>query len=66
MISQRIYDEAKNFAPGVVEVDRASVLFNAVLANVGLNAANFETFISILKEIRGSNDLVAVIEGRFL
>ena len=66
MISRRIYDQAKNVAPGEVEVDRAAVLFNAVLTGVELNPAKYDKFISILKQIRGSDDLVAFIEGRFL
>ena len=36
MIISRIYDLARNFAPGVVEVDRVTVLFDAVLAGVEL------------------------------
>ena len=66
MISLRTYDLARNVAPGVVEVDRATVLFNAVLAGVKLNPANYNNFISILRQIRGSDDLVDFIEGRFL
>ena len=65
MITRRIYDEAKNSAPGVVEMDRTTVLFNAVLASVELNPAKYDTFISVLREIRGSDDLVAFIEGRY-
>ena len=66
MITRRIYDEAKNYAPGVVERDRATVLFNAVLSSVKLNPAQYEKFIGILREIRGSKELVAFIEGNFL
>ena len=65
MITRRIYDEAKNSAPGVVEMDRTTVLFNAVLDSVELNPAKYEKFISVLREIRGSDDLVAFIEGRY-
>ena len=63
MISRRIYDLAKNVAPGVVEEDRAAVLFNAVLASVELNPVKYDQFIGILKQIQGSDDLVAFIEG---
>ena len=63
MITRRIYDEAKNYAPGVVERDRATVLFNAVLSSVELNPAKYGKFIVILGEIHGSQDLVAFIEG---
>ena len=66
MITRRIYDEANCFAPGVVERDRAAVLFNAVLSSVKLNPAQYEKFITILKEIQGSRDLVAFIEGNLL
>ena len=66
MISRRIYAQARNVAPGVVEVDRATVLFNAVLAGVELNPAKYDKFICILKQIQGSDDLVDFIEGRFL
>ena len=66
MILRRIYDQAKSVAPGMVEVDRAAVLFNAVLASVQLNPAKYDKFISILKEIQGSDDLVSFIEGRLL
>ena len=62
MINRRVYDLANNVAPGVVEVDRATVLFNAVLAGVKLNPAKYDQFICILKEIEGSNDLVVFIE----
>ena len=63
MITRRIYDEAR--IPGVVETDRTTVLFNAVLASVKLNPARYDTFIGVLREIRGSDDLVAFIEGRY-
>ena len=63
MITRRIYDEAR--IPGVVEMDRTTVLFNAVLASVKLNPARYDTFIGFLREIRGSDDLVAFIEGRY-
>ena len=63
MIPRRKYDEANNYAPGVVERDRATVLFNAVLAGVKLNPAKYDKFIAILKQIQGSEDLVAFIEG---
>ena len=66
MITREIYDQAKNVAPGVVEVDRVTVLFNAVLASVELNPAKYDKFISILRQIRGSDDLVTFIEGRLL
>ena len=65
-ITRHIYDQAKIIAPGVVEVDRATVLFNAVLAGVKLNPSKYDEFIHILKQIRGSDDLVDFIEGRFL
>ena len=66
MITRRIYDLAKNYAPGVVERDRATVLFNAVLSCVKLNPALYEKFIGILGEIHGSKELVAFIEGNLL
>ena len=50
----------------MVEVDRATVLFNAVLAGVELNPAKYEKFIRILKQIQRSDDLVDFIEGKFL
>ena len=50
----------------MVEVDRVTVLFNAVLASVKLNPAKYDKFIHILKEIQGSDDLVDHIESRFL
>ena len=62
MITLEIYNKSKNFAPGVVEEDRATTLFNAVLAGVELNAAKYDKFILILKQIRGSDDLVAFID----
>ena len=66
MITNEIYEQAKNFAPGTGETDRATVLFNAVLAGVELNPAKYYNFIGILREIWGSDDLVAHIEGRFM
>lgn len=66
MITSHIYDQARNFAPGVVEKERATVLFNAVLAGVKLNPAKYDKFITILQEIQGSDDLVAFIKGRCL
>ena len=67
MITRRIYDQARNVAPSVVEMDRTTVLFNAVLASVELNPAKYDKFITILKEIHGSEDLVAfIVEGRLL
>ena len=66
MITRRIYDQARNVAPGMVEMDRAAVLFNAVLASVKLNPAKYAQFISILQQIQGSSDLVGFIEGGFL
>ena len=49
MITRRIYDEARNYAPGVVEMNRTTVLFNAVLDSVELNPAKY---ICVLREIR--------------
>ena len=66
MITRRIYDQARNVAPGMVEMDRAAVLFNAVLASVKLNPAKYAQFISILQQIQGSSDLVGFIEGGLL
>ena len=66
MITRHIYDQANNFAAGVVEVNRATVLFNAVLARVKLKPAKYGEFIALLKLIPGSDDLVDFIEGRFL
>lgn len=40
------------------------MLFNAVLTGVKLNPAIYDKFMSFLKEIRGSEDIVALIEGR--
>ena len=50
----------------MVEKERATVLFNAVLAGVKLNPAKYDKFITILQEIQGSDDLVAFIKGRCL
>ena len=66
MITRRIYDQARNFAPGEVEVDRATGLFNAVLASVELNPMKYDMFISILMEMPGSEDIVSFIEGKAL
>ena len=66
MIGSPIYDQARNFAPGVVERDRATALFNAVLDGVELNPAKYDRFIHILTQIRGSDDLVTFIKGKFL
>ena len=66
MITRHIYDHARNVAPGMVEMDRAAVLFNAVLASVKLNPAKYAQFISILQQIQGSSDLVDFIKGGFL
>ena len=63
MITRRTYDQARNIAPGVVEIDRTTTVFNAVLASVKLNSAKYDKFISILKKMRGTDDLVAFIEG---
>ena len=61
MIGSTTYYQAKNYATGVVEVDRATALFNAVVAGVELNPAKYGDFIRILKQIQGSDDLVAFI-----
>ena len=66
MITRRIYNQARNFAPGEVEVDRATGLFNAVLASVELNPMKYDMFISILMEMPGSEDIVSFIEGKAL
>ena len=66
MIARRTYDEAKIVAPNVTEIDRATAVFNAVLASVKLNRAKYDKFVGTLKEVGGSDDLVAFIEGRFL
>ena len=66
MITHSVYDGAKNYAPGVVERDRATVLFHAVLSSVKLNPAQYERFIAILGEIHGSRELVAFIKGNLL
>ena len=66
MITRRIYNQARNVAPGMVEMDRAAVLFNAVLASVKLNPVKYAQFISILQQIQGSRDLVDFIEGGLL
>ena len=59
-----VYALAKNFAPGVVERDRVTVLFDAVLAGVKLDPSMYNTFLGILKEIEGLGAIVAVLDGK--
>ena len=50
----------------MVERDRVTVLFDAVLAGVELNPSNYEKFLDILKTIGGLEDIVVFIEGKLL
>ena len=63
-ITQAVYALANNKAPGVVERDRISVTFDAVVAGVKLNPLKYNTFLSILGEIEGIQDIVAYINGK--
>ena len=65
LITCRIYDIARNTAPGVVEFDRITEIFNAVLSSVELNSEVYGKFIRILKEIQGLEDIITIIDGKF-
>ncbi len=54
MITHSVYDEARISAPGVVERDRATLLFNAVLSSVKLNPTQYETLIGTLGKMHGA------------
>ena len=66
LITGEIYEEALNFAPGVVESTRIRPMINAVLAKVELNADNYYIFIGVLQEIDGIEDTVQYVEGNLL
>ena len=65
-ITHSVYNQANNYATNVVETDRVTVMFDAVLAAVKLNPSKFNKFLSILKEIEGLGDIVAFIDGKLL
>ena len=65
-ITRRVCDLAKNLAPGVVERDRVTGLFDAVLASVKLNPSKYNKFLGILKEIEGLGEIVAFLDGKLL
>ena len=64
VISSHVYDRAKNFAPDVVERDRISVMFDAVLSKVDLSSRFYSQFLNGLKEMAGLEDIVDFIDGK--
>ena len=63
LISKAVYEEGVNSGPGVVESGRIRCMINAVLAKVEINTEHFSTFIEILKEIGGQEDLISLLQG---
>ena len=68
LISKSVYDHAKNYAPGVVERDRVTVMFDAVLAHIKLDrdGLKYNGFLTILKETEGLGDIVKTIDSKSL
>ena len=60
LISEQVYEEAVNFA--VVESKRIGCMIDAVLAKVQLNTEHYSTFIKILEEIGGMEDLIQLLQ----
>ena len=64
LITGQIYEEALNFGPGVVESTRIRPMINAVLAKVELSTTNYFTFVGVLREMEGAEDIVQyIIQG---
>ena len=64
LISDQVYEEGINFGPGIVESTRIRVMINAVLAKVSLNKEHYCTFISILTELEGLEDMIHLLQGK--
>ena len=50
----------------MVERNRVTGLFDAVLASVKLNPSKYNMFLGILKEIEGLGDIVAFLDSRLI
>ena len=64
LISDQVYEEGINFGPGIVESTRIRAMINAVLAKVSLNKEHYCTFISILAELEGLEDMIHLLQGK--
>ena len=62
LVSPEVYEEGVNVGP-IVESKRIGCMINNVLARVKLNPEHYSTFIEILIEIGGQEDLVQLLQG---
>ena len=62
LISEQVYEKGVNFV--IVESERIGCMINAVLAKVRLNPKHYTTFIKILEEIGGMEDLIHLLQDK--
>ena len=63
LISEQVYEEGLNVGPKIVESTRIRVMMNTVLAKVRLNSEHHCTFIHILTELGGLEDIIQLLQG---
>ena len=62
----RVFEEALNAGPGVVETVRIRPVVGAVLAKVEMNTENYYKFQDILQELGGLQDTVQLLQGMLI
>ena len=60
LISESIWEEA--YVGGKTNANKIRLLMKSILSQVELNAANYDKFVTVLKDISGLQDIVELLE----